>query len=86
MTNEEAKAFLKHRIKNNKEMVESRIEFLVDEARLFIAHVQDAKDDTWKKLDEVDDLLTTIRMHYEIIRVCNTQKSAFEVALGLLES
>lgn len=86
MTNEEAKADLKHRIKNNKDMVESRIKFLVDEARLFIVHVREAKDDEWKKLDEVNDLLTTFRMHYEIIEACNMQKSAYEVALGLLES
>lgn len=85
MTNEEVKADLKHMIKDKKEMVESRIEFLVDKARLFIAHVQEAKDDEWKKLDEVNDLLTTFRMHYEVIGACNMQKSAYEVALGLLE-
>lgn len=86
MTNEEVKADLKHMIKDKKEMVERRIEFLEEEARLFIAHVQKAKDDTGDKLYEVYDLLGTLRMQYEIIEACKMQKSAFEVALGLLEN
>lgn len=85
MTNEEVKADLKRKIKHNKKAVESRIKFLVDEAKLFIVHVKDAKGDTWKKLDEVYDLLATLRMHCEILQAFNMQKSAFEVALGLLE-
>lgn len=87
MTNEEVKAELKRRIKDKKEMVERRIEFLEEEARLFAArHVQKAKDDTGKKLDEVYDLPGTIRMQYAIIEACKMQKSAFEAALGLLEN
>lgn len=86
MTNEEAKAFLERRIKDNKEMLEARIEFLVEEARLFIDNVQEAKDDTWKKLDEVYDLLDTLRMQYEAIEACNMQESAFKAALELLEN
>ena len=53
MTNEEAKAYLKRKIKNNKELLEERIEFLVDEARRFIDNVHEAKDDTCKKYDQV---------------------------------
>ena len=86
MTNEEAKAFLKRRIKNNKEVVEDRIEFLVEEARLFIDNVQEAKDDTRKKVDEVYDLLATFRTHYGDIEAYNMQTGAYEVALGLLEN
>ena len=85
MTNEEAKAFLKRRIKENKEMVEDRIEFLVDEARRFIDNMQDAKGNTWDKLYVVYDLLGTIRKYYEDIETTNLQTDAYEVALGLLE-
>ena len=85
MTNEEVKAFLKRRIKENKEMVEDRIEFLVDEARRFIDNMQDAKCDTRDKLYVVYDLLGTIRKHYEDIETTNLQTDAYEVALVLLE-
>lgn len=85
MTNEEAKAFLERRIKNNKEMLEDRIEFLVDEARRFIDNMQDAKGDTWNKLYEVYDLLGTFRRYYEVMEATNMQTGAYEVALGLLE-
>lgn len=67
MTNEEAKADLKHMIKDKKEMVESRIEFLVDEARRFIDNMQDAKGNTWDKLYGVYDLLGTLRRYYEVM-------------------
>ena len=86
MTNEEAKAYLKRKIKNNKELLEERIEFLVDEARRFIDNVHEAKDDTCKKFDEVYDLLGTIRKYYEDIETTSLQTDAYEVALGLLES
>ena len=85
MTNEEAKAYLKRRIKDNKEMIEGRIEFLVKEARLFIDNVQEAKDDTRKKVDEVYDLLGTFRTHYGDIEAYNIRTGAYEVALGLIE-
>ena len=85
MTNEEAKAYLKRKIKNNKELLEERIEFLVDEARRFIDNVHEAKDDTCKKFDEVYDLLGTLRRYYEAMEVTNMQTGAYEVALGLIE-
>ena len=85
MTNEEVKAFLKRRIKENKEMVEDRIEFLVDEARRFIDNMQDAKCNTRDKLYVVYDLLGTIRKYYEDIETTNLQTDAYEVALVLLE-
>lgn len=85
MTNEEAKAFLKRRIKNNKEMLEDRIEFLVDEARRFIDNMQDAKGNTWDKLYEVYDLLGTLRRYYEVMEATNMQTGAYEVALALIE-
>ena len=85
MTNEEVKAFLKRRIKNNKELLEERIEFLVDEVRLFIDNVHEAKDDTWKKFYEVYDLLGTLRRYYEVMEATNMQTGAYEVALALLE-
>lgn len=85
MTNEEVKAFLKRRIKENKEMVEDRIEFLADEARRFIDNMQDAKCNTRDKLYVVYDLLGTIRKYYEDIETTNLQTDAYEVALVLLE-
>ena len=85
MTNEEVKAFLKRRIKENKEMVEDRIEFLVDEARRFIDNMQDAKCNTRDKLYVGYDLLGTIRKYYEDIETTNLQTDAYEVALVLLE-
>ena len=85
MTNEEVKSFLKRRIKENKEMVEDRIEFLVDEARRFIDNMQDAKCNTRDKLYVVYDLLGTIRKYYEDIETTNLQTDAYEVALILLE-
>ena len=85
MTNEEVKSFLKRRIKENKEMVEDRIEFLVDEARRFIGNMQDAKCNTRDKLYVVYDLLGTIRKYYEDIETTNLQTDAYEVALVLLE-
>ena len=85
MTNEEVKAFLKRRIKENKEMVEDRIEFLVDEARRFIDNMQDAKRNTWDKLYVVYDLLGTIRKYYEVMEEIEMQTDAYEVAQGLLE-
>ena len=85
MTNEEAKAYLKRRIKDNNEMIEARIEFLVEEARLFIDNVQEAKDDKRKKVDEVYDLLGTFKTHYEDIEAYNMQAGAYEVVLRLLE-
>lgn len=85
MTNEEVKSFLKRRIKENKEMVEDRIEFLVDEARRFIDNMQDAKCNTRDKLYVVYDLLGTIRKYYEDIETTNLQTDAYEVALVLLE-
>ena len=85
MTNEEVKAFLKRRIKENKEMVEDRSEILVDEARRFIDNMQDAKCNTRDKLYVVYDLLGTIRKYYEDIETTNLQTDAYEVALGLLE-
>lgn len=85
MTNEEAKAFLKRRIKNNKEMLEDRIEFLVDEARRFIDNMHDAKGNTWDKLYEVYDLLGTLRRYYEVMEATNMQTGAYEVALALIE-
>ena len=84
MTNEEVKAFLKRRIKENKEMVEDRIEFLVDEARRFIDNMQDAKCNTRDKLYEVYDLLGTFRTHYGDIETYNIRTGAYEVALGLI--
>lgn len=86
MTNEEAKAYLKRRIKDNKKMLEDRIEFLVDEARRFIDNMQDAKGNKWDKLYEVYDLLDTLRRYYEVMEATNMQTGAYEVALGLLES
>lgn len=86
MTNEEAKAFLKRRIKNNKEMIEDRIEFLVDEARRFIDNMQDAKGNTWDKLYEVYDLQGTLRRYYEVMEAIKMQTDAYEVAQGLLEN
>ena len=85
MTNEEVKAFLKRRIKENKEMVEDRSEILVDEARRFIDNMQDAKCNTRDKLYVVYDLLGTIRKYYEDIETTNLQTDAYEVARGLLE-
>ena len=85
MTNEEAKAFLKRRIKENKEIVEDRIEFLVDEARRFIDNMQDAKGNTWDKLYVVYDLLDTLRRYSEGMEATYMQADAYEVALGLLE-
>lgn len=85
MTNEEVKAFLKRRIKENKEMLEDRIEFLVDKARQFIDNMQDAKGNTRNKFYEVYDLLGTIRSYYEVMEEIETQTDAYEVALGLLE-
>ena len=85
MTNEEVKAFLKRRIKENKEMLEDRIEFLVDKARQFIDNMQDEKRNTWNKILEVYDLLGTIRSYYEVMEEIETQTDAYEVALGLLE-
>ena len=66
-TNEEAKAYLKRRIKDNNEMIEDRIEFLVDKARRFIDNMQDEKRNTWDKLCEVYDLLDTLRRYYEFM-------------------
>ena len=85
MTNEEAKAYLKRRIKDNNEMVEDRIEFLVDEARRFIDNMQDAKCNTRDKLYVVYDLLGMLRRYYEVMYVTNMQTGAYEVALGLIE-
>ena len=85
MTNEEAKAFLKRRIKDNKEMLEDRIEFLVDKARQFIDNMQDKKGNTWNKICDVYDLLGTLQRYYEVIETTNMQTGAYEVALGLLE-
>ena len=86
MTNEEAKAYLKRRIKDNKKMLEDRVEFLVDEARRFIDNMQDAKGNTWDKLYGVYDLLGTLRRYYEVMEATNMQTGAYEVALGLLEN
>ena len=86
MTNEEAKAYLKRKIKNNKELLEERIEFLVDEARRFIDNMQGAKCNTRDKLYVVYDLLGTLRRDYEVMEVTNMQTGAYEVALRLLES
>ena len=85
MTNEKVKAFLKRRIKENKEMLEDRIEFLVDKARQFIDNMQDAKGDTWDKFCEVYDLLDTLRRYSEGMEATYMQTGAYEVALGLLE-
>lgn len=85
MTNEEAKAYLKRRIKDNKKMLEDRIEFLVDEARRFIDNMQDAKGNKWDKLYEVYDLLDTLRRYYEVMEATNMQTGAYEVALALIE-
>lgn len=85
MTNEEVKAYLERRIKDNKEMCEDRIEFLVDKARQFIDNMQDAKGNTRNKFCEVYDLLGTIRSYYEVMEEIETQTDAYEVALGLLE-
>ena len=85
MTNEEAKAFLKRSIKENKEMLEDRIEFLANEARLFIDNVQEAKGNTWNKFCEVYDLLDTLRRYSEGMEATYMQIAAYEVALGLLE-
>lgn len=79
------KADLKRVIKDKKDMVESRIKFLVDGTRLFIVHVQEAKGDTWKKIDEVYDLLDTFRMQYELIEACNMQIGVYEAVLAQLE-
>lgn len=79
------KADLKRVIKDKKDMVESRIKFLVDEARLFIVHVQEAKGDTRKKLDEVYDVLDTFRRQYELIEACNMQIDVHEAVLAQLE-
>lgn len=85
MTNEEAKAYLKRRIKDNNEMVEGQIELLVDEAKRFIHNMQDEKRNTWDKLGEVHDLIDTIKIYYEVMEGTNMQTSGYKVALRLLE-
>ena len=85
MKNEEVKAFLERRIKDNKEMCEDRIEFLVDKARQFIDNMQDKKRNTWNRIFEVYDLLGILQRYYEVMETTNMQTGAYEVALGLLE-
>lgn len=85
MTNEEAKAYLKCRIKDNNEMVEGQIELLVDEAKRFIDNMQDEKRNTWDRLGEVHDLLETFQRCYEFMEGTNMHTAAYKVALGLLE-
>ena len=85
MTNKKAKAYLKRRIKDNNEMLEDRIEFLVDKARRFIDNMQDEKRIIWDKLCEVYDLLDTLRRYYEFMEGTNMQTGAYKVALRLLE-
>lgn len=85
MKNEEVKAYLKRRIKDNKEMCEDRIEFLVDKTRQFIDNMQDEKRNTWNKICEVYDLLGILQRYYEVMETTNMQTGAYEVALRLLE-
>lgn len=85
MKNEEVKAFLERRIKDNKEMCEDRIEFLVDKVRQFIDNMQDEKRNTWNKIYEVYDLLGILQRYYEVMETTNMQTGAYEVALRLLE-
>lgn len=85
MTNEEVKAYLERRIKDNKEMCEDRIEFLVDKTRQFIDNMQDEKRNTWNKICEVYDLLGILQRYYEVMETNNMQTGAYEVALRLLE-
>lgn len=85
MKNEEVKAFLERRIKDNKEMCEARIEFLVDKVRQFIDNMQDEKRNTWNKILEVYDLLGILQRYYEVMETTNMQTGAYEVALRLLE-
>lgn len=85
MKNKEVKAFLERRIKDNKEMCEDQIEFLVDKTRQFIDNMQDEKRNTWNKILEVYDLLGILQRYYEVMETTNMQTGAYEVALGLLE-
>ena len=85
MTNEEAKACLKYRIKRNDEIVADIIEHLANEAMLFTENISEAKEDTVRILDEINGLLCTLRRHSDDIDACLMQTGAYKVALGLLE-
>lgn len=47
--------------------------------------MQEAKGDTWKKLDEIYDVLDTFRRQYELIEACNMQIDVYEAVLAQLE-